>query len=222
MTIFLIDNFTEASDTPIESHDPDTGTAGSWAPGSNAQNDDFAVEASSDSLMLELDAIRIAINTTDPGDSYYNVTGVGKTGGTTSGDRFGIRARSDTNTSATRTAYEVVVRGSPGTVYLYRVISGSETLLDYYTISGFSGSTEYTLDLSVETVDASTVNLRVSVDSTLRINYNDTDAARITSTGYVGAYMDGLNARITYLRGQNSLSSSSVPVAMNSLTRRRR
>ncbi len=92
-----------------------------------------------------------------------------------------LQARHDGST----TCYRLRFNGEGSTwIRLERVIAGSASFLDSYTLSAVVDQ-EYNIRITVSGTGA-TVNILVAVDGVDRIDYDDTDGARIVSGSYVG------------------------------------
>lgn len=142
---FGTDTFTEGSNTALESHTPDLGNG--WTGPDVAKFDIIAADDEID--VDDNNTGYFAVKNDTPPSADYCVEVVGRTNSLSSGKKFSALFRMDTS----KNGYGATVSGSGGSGgiwELYSFSAGSDTLLSSGTISGFSGSTYYTLTLQGE------------------------------------------------------------------------
>jgi len=137
MAVIKTDTFTEASDTPLENHISDSG--GGWSGETTAQ---FDVLGATNELTVTGGSYYAPGDETPASADYWASTN-GKTGSTATGERIGVCVRKNSTDG-----YVAWLQGSDAWK-LYKIVSGSWTLLDSGNKSGFSASTYYDIKLQM-------------------------------------------------------------------------
>lgn len=185
MAVIKTDTFTEASDTPLESHTSDSG--GGWG-GVDTAN--FDVIAADDEVQSDNTGNKLASGNENPSTADYWCEVNGKTVATANADRFGSVVRCATGANG----YTFAVFGN-GIWHLNKVVSGTFTSLGTNTIGGFGAATYYNAK-----TEAQGSTIKGYLDSSEVVSVTDTD---ITAAGNVGLYERQLSARITSLTSED-------------------
>lgn len=139
MALPVQDTFTEASDTALESHSPET--SHSW---SGAETTAWDVTASTDVAQRDGTNNQLAALAVGGSDADYLVEGTFATGGSGGDDRFGLYGRYNGASFGSQSGYfGGKGTGADGSWALSRLDAGSFNTLGSGSISGFSASTEY-------------------------------------------------------------------------------
>lgn len=225
MATIKTDNFTEASDTALESHTSDSG--GGW----RGEEEFMDVIAATNSLSCDNADINTAIGDEAPSETDYFVEATGILNGESTSHRWGIVARGQdgaTHAALSSSYYFVRMTGAAfGSVTwnFFKVVSGTVSSLG---ISGTTSGTKGNVDLDDEVKLKMTVQgTGATVTITLEYDENidgggfsgysslstitDTGANRITSAGDVGVYLRGTSARISYFNAEDLTSGSVAP-----------
>jgi hypothetical protein len=179
----ITDTFTEASNTALASHTPDTG--GTWSVGSGT----WTVYGATDELGCDSREFAWNSSTFSSADCYAEVTG--KVDNVATTQQFGCCVRSSAfgraNASANR--YWCYVDGV-GNVFLNKEISGSSSQIGSTgSIASFSTTTYYLVRLQ-----ASGSSITVDVDGGNEVTTTDT---AITGANLSGLYFRNTSPRVT-------------------------
>src|SRR3972149_1309731 len=194
------DTFTKTSDTPLESHTSDSGIGYDTEVTADFDDTRFIVDAATDEVRLEFNSYFrvIGLETLLSSDYYVEVTG--KTGAATTTDTIRAIFRGD---KVTGNWYEGGIRGD-GAWYLVRYSSGEPSTLSNGTVSGFSASQYYKLEIS-------------GVGERIKFYIDDIEVAsvsndNVTLHGNIGFMMQGLSARITLLDSNYLPSKTGISI----------
>jgi hypothetical protein len=179
----ITDTFTEASNTALASHTPDTG--GTWSVGSGT----WTVYGATDELGCDSREFAWNSSTFSSADCYAEVTA--KTDSASTVHQFGCCVRSSAygrgNASANR--YWCYVDGA-GSVFAQKEISGASSQIGSTgSIASFSTTTYYLVRLQ-----ASGSSITVDVDGVNEVTVTDT---AITGANLSGLYFRNTNPRVT-------------------------
>lgn len=208
-TTEFLDTFTEASQTELASHDPDTGDASSWT---RSDATVFYVEHSSGPtgavcLADNTSSNKHALNTTTVSNdiTITALMGFYATPGGSTNYKIGIWARAS-QSSWTMTGYHFRVDGD-GSVTVSEVTSGSGTDIITGSISGFDWSHEYRL---ICTLNGTTIGLVIQdVDDSDTQVFSDSTTDSDHSSGSVGLLMRA--SSLNYAPYCNSLQVQDIP-----------
>ena len=181
MAIFASDTFTEASNTELSLHTPDTGSG--WTKNTVWGSTDATVVASVDTVRTASDSQWAMYYFDDaPGSADQKASADVVVGLTSETYQAGVCCRHET---AAKTGYIAWIRpNQTNEVQLYRYDAGTANLLTSYSIPGFTTAT-YNLELDV-TDEAGDVRLKVNIDAVEVISYLDNSANKITAANRVG------------------------------------
>ncbi|NIO41045.1 MAG: hypothetical protein GTO41_13255 [Burkholderiales bacterium] len=196
------DTFTEASDTELQSHIPNTGTGWTCEGGAGIMQ----VLGAEDAVQRQDFGRRYAREGTDIGDDNMDVSADCLGNSTTSGRDAGVAARM--TTSDFDNAYHAYLDGDGGSavdVYFYKEVAGSRTLLDSWN-GNLSTGVYYTLKLEIRSGAQ-----KVYVDGTERCSATEADST------LQGNQYAGIAAQRTGQRIDNFLSESVDPAGMSQL-----
>lgn len=204
------DNFTEASDTNIESHTPSpTGT--SWTP---ATTGDTKVIGSTDSVQPRSGANECFVREgTDIGDDDMDVSADVVLNTTNSGHRAGIAGRYASGSHNNQ--YQAYAQGSAATTYdifLFKNIAGVRTQLGTYALTVASTAEVVTLKLSILTATK-----KVFTNGTERISSSDDN---LTGNNYAGLYGRNSSPRIDNFLSESVSASIQPPRSMHQFRQR--
>ena len=171
---FFNDTFTEGSNTPLESHTPETG---SWD-GAFADIAHFDIVGGGGIVELDAAGVNyIAAAATTPSDADYTVEATGKTDSTDAADRVAVCGRLVAGVDG----YCARFQGS-GAWNLNRVDDGAFTALDSGTIASFSSTQEYKVTLQM-------------TGTTIVMKIDDSQVSSVIDATYSAAGVPGINMR---------------------------
>jgi hypothetical protein len=196
-TTFLSDSFTEASQTALESHTPETGS--SWNTGDAA---DWNVETggyASPDVTVE-DTNTFVWNTATPPSANYVAGLTGKVYYNGTGREIALLARWSDAGSATYSGYRLVLNGG-GAVALQVLNSGTPTTLisddiDNYETYNYLDTYGLEIVFSGSAYTDITINIYDDTDTLIFTTTNSTDHTVITGAGAVGMSSDDTTGRI--------------------------
>ena len=195
---FLSDSFTEASQTPLESHSPETG--GTWG------GDSTSLTVENDGLLRAEDnaARYAAFNSATPAANTYYVAVTGSCGDVNSTDEFGAVGRWDTSSGID--GYQCKLKGNG---YLVLRAYESGTLVDLNGASGkditswFTASSTYTVVLSVAGNAYGDIQCGVYEGETLKDSVVASSHTVETRVGKAGIHIYQGNASITSIQAED-------------------
>ena len=172
------DTFTEASNTNLENHTPDTGT--SWSVDATAE---FLVLGASDDLQENAARDNFARETTDIGDDDMDVSTDTTINSTSNARRAGVIGRIPTGESGVANGYHAYRRGeASGTSYrLDKIVTSVTTNLGSYSDAA-ANTVSQTIKLEIRTAAK-----KIYVDATERISSTD-DV--LTGNNFAGIVME--------------------------------
>lgn len=176
MALPVEDTFTEATDTTLDNHTSDSGH--SWGSGSDGAAN-YDVLSATGTIESTSGSPDCATCQASPSSADYTTEVTGQVVSSSNGRYFGIIARWDGGSVGGGTGY-VLRLNEDADFQLYEVTTGTFSLLEQVSISGFSVSTTYKL-----TLDISGSTLTASVDDTEEISQTDSTTSSAGNPGVI-------------------------------------